>query len=732
MSELKIYRFGSTTDGNASMKDVLGGKGANLAEMSSLGMPVPPGFTIPCSASVDYNSGPLGGEFALMQQVTELVKSGITYLVGGAGKSPLMSVRSGARVSMPGMMDTILNVGLCTSTLDYWTDKLGAVAALDSYRRLIQMYSSVALGVDLKLFEDALEAMRQDAGVKTDSELNEDQLSRLVKRYLKIVSDHGLTFPDTPFDQVMGAIVAVFKSWNNPRAVEYRKINKIPQEWGTAVTVQSMVFGNLNDKSATGVVFTRDPSTGANVVTGEFLVNAQGEDVVAGIRTPEPITKMSGWNPKAYQELLAVLGKLEDHYKDMQDVEFTVEDGKLYMLQTRNGKRSAMAAFQVAYDLANEGQITKEVAASRVTKAQLFSVMQDSIDPKFKGAADFTGIAAGGGIVKGVATFTSENAVNCKTACILATPETDPDDIAGMNASVGILTATGGLTSHAAVVARGMNKTCVVGATSLSFSGGKSAYVNGKPAFVEGDMLTIDGATGRVWVKTQVPLIAGGASPIVRAVISWGQATTLADRIELSPLMSSSAIAEAVSASTSASVYIDTVTLEGSDRFVEHNSVMVRLAAVGDALTTSKATEVVVDLSGREEHYSRGDSAFDLMFGLTASTSAAMAQAKVDALLNWPKASQIKTTVRLDETGSKFAEDLRGMGFKVSGHVLTFADLLNASGPMSVSSEVIAYVFGSKEAYAIAVEAVAKINGKTTHKPLPVPGYWYEAITMKA
>jgi len=739
MSSLQIYKFGSITDGNASMKDVLGGKGANLAEMSSLGLPVPPGFTIPCAASVMYEvacNANVDEAAEFHTEIQTLVESGIKYLVGKGKKSPLMSVRSGARVSMPGMMDTILNVGLTSKTLPYWKEQLGEAPALDSYRRLIQMYSSVALGVDLQFFEDALETMRHEAGVTLDSELNVDQLSRLVTRYMKIVNAQGFEFPDTPMEQVMGAVAAVFRSWNNPRAIEYRKINNIPDSWGTAVTVQSMVFGNLNDQSATGVLFSRNPSTGENVITGEYLVNAQGEDVVAGIRTPENLESLEKWNPDVAFDLGMVVAKLEKRYKDMQDIEFTVENGKLYILQTRNAKRSAMAAFQVAYDLANEGLISKEVAASRVSAAQLFSVMQDSINPTFKGAPDLKGIAAGGGIVKGVVMFTAESAVNCKVPCILVTKETNPDDIAGMNASVGILTATGGLTSHAAVVARGMNKSCVVGATDLKIGDATAKVIaciapNG-PAFQEGDMLTIDGATGNVWVKTNVPLIAGGASPVVKTVISWGAGVANADRLELSASMALTEFEKMIAACTSDAVYVDTVLLEGVDRFVNPVSLSTRMHAVGAGLIKSSATQIIVDLVGAEGHYSRGDKAFEIMFGMSEQYRAVLLETKVAPLLNWDLSVRKRTTVNLgDGVNPKHSAALKAAGFKVSGHVTTFADLLDATGPMLVSDSVIASVFGSKAAYEVAKQAIEKLQGKKDIQPLPTPAYWYEAITTK-
>jgi pyruvate,orthophosphate dikinase len=729
----KIFKFGSVTDGNASMKDVLGGKGANLAEMSSLGLPVPPGFTIPCDASVFYNDLFAEARTKFLGLVQESVQSGLDYLTIKK-KLPLLSVRSGARVSMPGMMDTILNVGITSETLPYWIKKLGAVAALDSQRRLIQMYSSVALGVDMKLFEEALHSLKQEVGVTLDSELNEDQLNRLIKRYLKIVSDAGAVFPDTVIEQVMGAVAAVFNSWNNPRAIEYRKINSIPDDWGTAVTVQSMVFGNLNNDSCTGVLFSRNPSTGEALITGEYLVNAQGEDVVAGIRTPESIFTLPEWDLAMSTQLFEIVAKLEAHYRDMQDIEFTVEDSKLYILQTRNGKRSAMAAFQIAYDLVAEGLITKEVASSRVTSAQLFSVMQDSIDPSFKKAPTFTGIAAGGGVVSGVAMFTADSATNCKVPCILVTKETDPDDIGGMNASVGILTATGGLTSHAAVVARGMNKSCVVGSTALSFSVGiVSAYVNGIKFFEEGDKLTIDGATGNVWVKEDVPLITGGASKVVRTVVAWISNVKTSSRIEITSGMGPSQIADILQSDDSDEIHIDAMMMFPVEYTNDFDTLRAKVVSLGSAMATSKATYFVLDMSGKSTHYSAPDLAFDFMFGLDRTQEKKAYVATVNTILTWDESVRTRVTVVLpDDLDQSLRSLMKSAGFKLSGTVSTFADLIDQSGPMKISDSVIQQVFGGSEAYQVALNAIEKLQGKSVHKPLPVPAYWYEPIVKAA
>lgn len=727
MKKLQSYSFGlSGADGDASMKAVLGGKGANLAEMSKLGLPVPPGFTLPCEASVTFNSITDKEMDAFGDQVKTLITAGLVQLASTFEYMPLVSVRSGARVSMPGMMDTILNVGLTSTTLPFWTEKLGAVAALDSYRRLIQMYSSVALGIDLELFEQQLESMKHEANVKTDSELNEDQLGRLVKRYLKVVEDASMVFPDTMESQVLGAVCAVFKSWNNQRAVEYRKIHKIPSDWGTAVTIQSMVFGNLNDDSATGVLFSRDPSTGEKAITGEFLVNAQGEDVVAGIRTPENMVKLPEWNSDVSAELFGIVAKLEHHYRDMQDIEFTVQDGQLFILQTRNGKRSALAEFQVAYDMANEGLITTVEAADRIQPEQLFKVLQDSIDPKFKGEPWFTGIAAGGGVVAGRAMFSAEAALACSEPCILVTKETNPDDIAGMNASVGILTATGGLTSHAAVVARGMNKACVVGVTAMGFSTGikGEAYCNGSKAFAEGDVLTIDGATGNVWVG-KVPMVAGGVSPIIKAVVSWGSSGH-SERIELTQKSTAEEIHAMVTGATGSVLHIDTVLMESSNHCPDHLPAIMK--ALGDALACVDK-DVVVDLAGVSHSYSRGDIAMDKMFGVGDKTSFNIGDHKVTGLLLWASEVIARVTVNVPPELTPLSNPIKKAGFKVSGNAVTLADLLNASGPMSVSPAIMTSVFGSEEAYTFAMNAI-KATGKG-FASLPTPAHWYETITKK-
>lgn len=730
----KIYKFGKVADGNASMKEVLGGKGANLAEMSALGVPVPSGFTIPCSASMAYKSyrGKASHLAAFLSSLWAAVKVGTEYLEDSAEYMPLVSVRSGARDSMPGMMDTILNVGITSGTIGLWAKRLGERAAYDSYRRLIQMYSSVALGVPLERFEAILSATRNEVGAKTDADLTADHLRRIVSRYLKMLSEVAVVFPDSFDEQLRGAILAVFKSWDNPRAVEYRKINGIPDDWGTAVNVQSMVFGNMGDDSATGVLFSRDPSTGQAVITGEFLVNAQGEDVVAGIRTPLDLYEMDKWNPEAFEELVSTVGKLEKHYRDMQDIEFTVQQGTLYILQTRNGKRSDLAAFKIAHDMAEEGLIKKSEAVSRVTQSQLMGVMSDKIDPKFKTAPHFSGIAAGGGLVTGEAVFSSENAVNCKGPCILIRQETDPDDLAGINAAKGILTSTGGLTSHAAVVARGMGKTCVVGATDLVVS--ENFAQSGAWVIHAGDKVTIDGSTGNVWLGLAVPVLAGGATDEVKKIIGWAMegSAGISERVEVTCKMDAAQIKSAVESAVCDSIYLDTALLEAPSPVADPalDSVRNGIEWLGEAVSSAKAKEVVVDLATLEDQMGPADLVFDSMFGIGKDHEDSVVLTKVFAMSKWSPAARSKIVVKLPSKPLPDASKmLKDEGFKVMGYVATVADVLNAGGPIQVTDEVIKAVFGTPEAYKAVCKMVEDATGKKLSASLGTPVYWYDFLS---
>ncbi|WOK36466.1 pyruvate, phosphate dikinase [Sphingomonas sp. C3-2] len=528
-----VYRFGGgVSDGGQGDKNLLGGKGANLDGMASIGLPVPPGFTITTEMCTRYYDD---GE-VFPESLREEVANGIAHIEGVTGKKfgdvadPLLvSVRSGARVSMPGMMDTVLNLGLNDETVTGLVAASGdARFAWDSYRRFIQMYSDVVLELDHGSFEEALEIAKEDKGFTLDTELSAEDLQALVSTYKKLVEEQwGKPFPQDVNDQLWGAVGAVFGSWQSERAKVYRRLNDIPGGWGTAVNVQAMVFGNMGDTSATGVAFTRDPATGERAYYGEFLINAQGEDVVAGIRTPQYLTRqareragakpasMEEAMPETYVELARVFDLLETHYRDMQDIEFTVERGKLWMLQTRSGKRTAKAALKIAVDMANEGLITEAEAVARVDAAALDQLLHPTLDPKAPRDVLTKGLPASPGAASGQVVFdadTAERLAEMGEAVILVRVETSPEDIHGMHAAKGILTARGGMTSHAAVVARGMGRPCVSGAGSLAIDSKAKTMRIGSREVKEGDIITIDGASGEVMfgsVATVQPELAG-------------------------------------------------------------------------------------------------------------------------------------------------------------------------------------------------------------------------------
>jgi pyruvate,orthophosphate dikinase len=514
-----VFTFGDgKAEGQSSMRDLLGGKGANLAEMSNMGLPVPPGFTITTEACIWYYANGRSYPAELRTQVeTGLAQIGaLTGKLFGDSENPLLvSVRSGARASMPGMMDTILNLGLNDVTVAALGKGSGDERfAYDSYRRFIQMYSNVVLDVDHHNFEDILEVYKERKGFTLDTDLSAEDWKHLVGEYKRRVEEEtGAPFPQDPREQLWGAVGAVFSSWMNQRAITYRRLHAIPESWGTAVNVQAMVFGNMGETSATGVAFTRNPSTGAKELYGEFLINAQGEDVVAGIRTPQNITEVARINagsdkpsmetalPEVYQQFIAVAATLEKHYRDMQDLEFTVERGKLWMLQTRNGKRTAKASLRIAVELANEGVLTREEAVSRVEPGSLDQLLHPTIDPKAERRVLATGLPASPGAAQGEIVFNSDEAEAMKAGghkVILVRVETSPEDIHGMHAAEGILTTRGGMTSHAAVVARGMGKPCVSGAGTLRVDyAAQTMSIAGK-VLKKGDVITIDGSTGQV------------------------------------------------------------------------------------------------------------------------------------------------------------------------------------------------------------------------------------------
>jgi pyruvate,orthophosphate dikinase len=536
-----VYSFGAgRADGSAADRDLLGGKGAYLAEMSRLGLPVPPGFTISAElCSVYYELGR-----KLPEELKPMVSAALDAVgkIVGAGfgdvQNPLLvSVRSGSRASMPGMMDTVLNLGLNDQTVEGLAVRSGDRRfAYDTYRRFIQMYADVVLGLDHELFEEILENYKGLKGLEYDTELGAEDWSDIVARFKTLVENElGTPFPQDIHDQLWGAIAAVFGSWQNARAIAYRRLHDIPDDWGTAVTIQAMVFGNMGEKSATGVVFTRNPSTGANELYGEFLVNAQGEDVVAGLRTPEPLTEaarraanvkrpsLEALMPAAFAELKAACAKLEAHFHDIQDIEFTVQDGKLFMLQTRSGKRSMQAALKIAVDMAEEGLITKEQAVKSINADQLDQLLHPTLDPNAEKTVLAKGLPASPGAASGELVFDADEAVHLKAQghnVILARVETSPEDVQGMHAALGILTTRGGMTSHAAVVARGMGRPCVVGASSVSIDLERETLQAGGTLLQKGDIITIDGSTGQI-IKGRVAMREPDLSEDFNCLMQW-------------------------------------------------------------------------------------------------------------------------------------------------------------------------------------------------------------------
>lgn len=525
-----VYLF---SEGNADMRNLLGGKGANLAEMTNIGLPVPQGFTVSTEACARYyEDGKMLADDIIQEIMEGLAKmEKITGKKFGDKTNPLLvSVRSGARASMPGMMDTILNLGLNSEVVEGLASLTGNPRfAYDSYRRFIQMFSDVALGLEKSNFEKIIDQMKEEKGVKLDTELDANDLKEMVKRFKNLFkTEMGYDFPEDPKLQLLEAVKAVFRSWDNPRAIYYRRVNDIPSSWGTAVNIQSMVFGNMGEQSGTGVAFTRDPATGEKKLYGEYLMNAQGEDVVAGIRTPQPISHLEEQNKALYEQFVAIADKLEKHYRDMQDMEFTIENGKLYMLQTRNGKRTAKAALKIAVDLVNEGMLTEQEALMKLEPKQLDALLHPQFDAAALKAAQPIGKAlpASPGAASGIVAFTAERAIELHSQgkkIVLVRLETSPEDIEGMAASEGILTARGGRTSHAAVVARGMGTACVAGCQELLVDEENKKFTLGGKTFVEGDSIAIDGSTGYIYgeaVKTVPASISGDFGTIM----AWADA----------------------------------------------------------------------------------------------------------------------------------------------------------------------------------------------------------------
>ena len=526
MSQKYVYLF---SEGNASMKNLLGGKGANLAEMTGLGMPVPQGFTVSTEACTRYYDDGNKISAGIVEEIFSYIKE-LEKLSGkkfGDSENPmLVSVRSGARASMPGMMDTILNLGLNDVAVEGFAKLTNNPRfAYDSYRRFIQMFSDVVMEVPKSNFEKIIDAMKEERGIELDTDFTPEDLKEMTVRFKAYFKEQkGIDFPQEPHDQLIESITAVFRSWDNPRANYYRMMNDIPYSWGTAVNVQLMVFGNMGDDSGTGVAFSRNPSTGENKLYGEFLMNAQGEDVVAGIRTPMPMEKMLDIMPEVYHQFAETAKRLENHYRDMQDMEFTIEKGKLYMLQTRNGKRTATAALQVAVDLVEEGLIDKKTAILSIDPKQLDALLHPQFDTAAlkKATPIGTGLPASPGAACGRAVFSAEDAVEWAAkgeAVILTRLETSPEDIEGMNVASGILTVRGGMTSHAAVVARGMGRCCVAGCGDISINEEAKIFTLGGKTIKEGDYISLDGSTGNVY---------GEALPTVEAEIGGNFQTLMA------------------------------------------------------------------------------------------------------------------------------------------------------------------------------------------------------------
>lgn len=525
-----VYLF---KEGNADMRNLLGGKGANLAEMTNLGLPIPQGFTITTEACTDYyNQGK-----KISKEIEDQIYEALGKLEEIQGKKfgdntdPLLvSVRSGARASMPGMMDTILNLGLNDEAVEGFATKTGNPRfAYDSYRRFIQMYSDVVMEVPKSFFEKIIDEVKEEKGVKYDTDLTVEDLKKLVRRFKEVYKNamNGEEFPQEPKEQLMGAVKAVFRSWDNPRAIVYRRMNDIPGDWGTAVNVQAMVFGNMGETSGTGVAFTRNPSTGEKGIYGEYLINAQGEDVVAGVRTPQPISKLAEDLPECYEEFMAIAHKLENHYRDMQDMEFTIQEGKLYFLQTRNGKRTAQAAINIACDLVDEGMITPEEAVTRIEAKSLDQLLHPTFDTAALKAGEVVGSAlpASPGAAAGKVVFTAEEAKALGDGgkgerVILVRLETTPEDIEGMVAAKGILTVRGGMTSHAAVVARGMGTCCVSGCGEIKINEAAKEFTLGGHTFHEGDYISLDGSTGKIY-KGDIKTVEASVSGNFGRIMQW-------------------------------------------------------------------------------------------------------------------------------------------------------------------------------------------------------------------
>jgi pyruvate,orthophosphate dikinase len=662
---IEFYTVGFGEQKDATI-DTLGGKGYNLVRMANMGVNVPPAVIVPttyCHKVINRLISAMEIQVTVYEQL-EILEEQFGYM-------PLFSVRSGAKVSCPGMLNTILNVGLCESNLKQWEKRIGVRTTWDSYRRLIQMFGDVVFGIDSSKYEEILDTAKASEGVSTDAEISVAGLQVIAQKFLEITPD----FPQSFKMQLRKAISAVFASWNTDRAITYRNLHNISHSMGTAVIVQAMVFGNFNDASCTGVLFTRNPSTGEDSIHGEFLVNAQGEDVVAGIRTPTAFEKMEAWNSVVFQELVTTAVALEKEAKDMQDIEFTVQDGKLYILQTRNAKRTAIAAVKIATDLVKQGMITKEEAFSRVTYAQYTTAQSPVISPSFATKPNGVGIPASSGFASGVAVFSSAKAVELGATqpVILLSKETTPDDIAGMNAAVGILTQTGGSSSHAAVVARGMDKVCVVGCLDLAevspINGGIGWFLD-CIAIIEGvTRLTIEGTTGRIWIDTEVEVIGAENNPSVAAFTEWAQ--TILPHMPVT--------------STGASGYLLT------QQFDNNPSQLKEVV---------KSFNGIMSLDTGKANIEEYDAAlFELV---TTFDEAAIREAKIEVLLDTTPINTIHLDIKKHTLSSAIANKLQKLGYVVIPVISSLEGVVMANG-------LVRYDQGFK-----TTNAVAKVNAMKT------------------
>jgi pyruvate,orthophosphate dikinase len=695
---MQIHDFGPGIQGVVTDKEVVGGKGSSLAIMTNMGLNVPPGCIIDIPHCQQYWKLSSAIERANMvgSLANDIVNKHITHMHKAYGFVPLFSVRSGAPVSMPGMMDTILNVGLTTVNLDTWIKRIGARATWDSYRRLILMLSTTAYGLPETVMNAPMDALKEKLGIEADTDLTAAHLKTICMAMKMSFEYHmNMTFPDNPVQQIAAAIDAVFRSWNSERAIVYRQINKLEHISGTAVTIQAMAFGNLNDNSGTGVLFTRNPSTGDDMLHGEFLQNAQGEDVVAGIRTPRPLEEMAKidkyWNG-VLTEIATVASKLEDYYKDMVDIEFTVQDHKLYVLQSRVGKRTARAAMKIATDLYDAGIIDQDMLFSRITKSQYKISKRPQVDPAWKKKPLMEGINASPGVARGVAVFTSAQAVMAREAgqdVILIRTETTPDDIAGMNAAVGILTATGGSTSHAAVVARSMDKPCVCGVTGLTV-GDHHAIYNGVPINQEKDVVTICGLTGRVWVGDNVPVTAGDTAPIRKTLFDLlsGDAYQVVDLTEIEENAIPKNVALKIEHYVMQGVEPDDLIPSIAGLQVLGHNIMLDLSM--DNIDNTRALRNIFTPDPLPKQY------IDM----------------VNRILAMPKNGEIDPSqVIITRAKPQIVEYLQKAGFAINKAAKSMKDLIDGAAGVEITDDFIQNVFGSKEAMAYIMELLAK-DGK--------------------